>query len=156
MDRKRIFTIFGGSRFTSKTNAFWNVSWAYDTKIKIWFPEKKKRCSMKFGTGWLDKSALPGNRLCLVLELNTCHAATSLLSFLWLSALLQCKYMGDLHTQKFHICCTFRVAIHFICCSAALCCNGNTVDTNTQGRRGEKEFCWENEDKWLSISMWNW
>lgn len=43
--------------------------------------KKKKRCSMKFGTGWLDKSALPGSRLCSAPKLNTCHAAaTSLLS----------------------------------------------------------------------------
>lgn len=61
----------------------------------VWYQDRdmisRERCSMKFYTGWVDKCALPGNRLCFALELNSCYAVTSLFSF---------SLSIDTHTQE--------------------------------------------------------
>lgn len=71
----------------------------------VWYQDKdmisRERCSMKFCTGWLDKSALPGYRLCFALELNSCYAVTSLFCFFCQSELLQYQQIPNLWALNF-------------------------------------------------------
>lgn len=67
----------------------------------VWYQDKdmisRGRCSMKFCTGWVDKYALPGNRLCFALELNPCYAVTSLFLSSCLSTLMCWNRKRTLH-----------------------------------------------------------
>ena len=69
----------------------------------VWYQDKdmisRERCSMKFCTGWVDKCALPGNRLCFALELNSCYAVTSLSSSSCLSTL---SLLKSTNTKRAH------------------------------------------------------
>lgn len=35
-------------------------------------------------------------------------------------------------------------------------CGRRTLGGNWRGTSGIRELCWDNENKWMSISMWNW
>lgn len=104
----------------------------------------REGCSMKFLTAWMDKYALPGNRLCIALELNSCYHVTSLFSFSCLSTLM-CR-------NRNHMCARahrstrarFKLAAHCawifsICCRLLKIQEAPRLkDTNTGHELGRK------------------
>lgn len=80
----------------------------------------RERCSMKFCTGWLDKSVLPGNGLWFALKLNSCYGVISLFSLL----LSVCAVAMQTNTEPapIKISCVSWVKAFFICCIAETHC----------------------------------
>lgn len=131
-----------------------------------------ERCSMKFCTGWVDKYALSGNRLCITLELNLCCYVSFLLFLSHVEIIPNVHICACVH-KSFRFaadqgvvmlwCSPFAAAYKHALAVFALLKKQEGLwlrGTNTRHRLGKKtgirKLCRENENKWASISMWNW